>query len=936
MAISVTQILTAQSLTQDPALEVITLQNGMRVAFMKNTEPPKRVSMRLLVKRGSMHETDAERGLAHFLEHMAFNGTKHYPDGKMVEYFQRLGMGFGADTNAHTSFNETVYKLDMPNSSEKLMSDGMLLLRDYCDGMLLSQNQIDRERGVIVAEMKSRDTNDYRRTVKEIAHYFKGSKFADRMPIGLESIVKNADRETFVNFYKATYRPENTVLVVVGDTNSKQIFELAKKYFSDFQGDKNITLRKDEFGKLEKSTTSKNIINGDVPNLDAMYHSDANAPKSFAAITLSRELPKEDTIDVRIEEYRMRAILGAITARYLRVAETPNSPLTSGSATEFDFSKFCRTIIFSAESPVSKSSEALIENFRQILDSATITNAELATSKKKIIDGIESEIASKTTQQSRALANAIVASFSDEYVFTSPETDLEIAKKAFDSFTAEDAIKLLKEKFTGANLKVFVSDTAKEFSQAELDKIVNSALLSAKTSLREPSFFEPSALEFSNFEGIGKVKSENTIADLKINSYEFDNGVRLNIKQTDFRKDEVRMIVSFGNGVLDLPKDKPEYYSAIYALLSGGTKFQSAAEISAAQYSMKMSVTPIISGNEFRLVCGSTKKDFLPMIRLAATMIADAGFRQDGEDSFKKFGEAFYRDFETNPNAQMMFSTFKLFGKDLAKIPGKLEDFEKIKMSDVATWLQPILKNSYMEISIVGDISTQDAFDAIAKTFGTLTKRTSTKAEPFASLIPEPPSSKIKLFYITENEPRSIALKLWQSCGRQDVKEMRVANVLSNVLDDILRKDIREAQGKVYSPFAFNNSSVWIKNFGVLAAGSVVAPEYNEEILSLTQKCADKVSINITDDEFERAKAPLLKEVEANLRKNAYWLDAVLNLSQAKPVNIELARTISSGYEGVSIDDVKNYSKKILTKKPYEISIEPKTIDKRTQSAKKD
>ena len=165
---------------------------------------------------------------------------------------------------------------------------------------------------------------------------------------------------------------------------------------------------------------------------------------------------------------------------------------------------------------------------------------------------------------------------------------------------------------------------------------------------------------------------------------------------------------------------------------------------------------------------------------------------------------------------------------------------------------------------------------------------------------------------------------------------MRVANVLSNVLDDILRKDIREAQGKVYSPFAFNNSSVWIKNFGVLAAGSVVAPEYNEEILSLTQKCADKVSINITDDEFERAKAPLLKEVEANLRKNAYWLDAVLNLSQAKPVNIELARTISSGYEGVSIDDVKNYAKKILTKKPYEISIEPKTIDKRTQSAKKD
>ena len=216
-------MLTAQILSAAPEfkadenLKTQVLPNGMTIAVYKNSEPPNRVSMRLLVKRGSAYELENERGLAHFLEHMAFNGTKHFPAGEMVEYFQRLGMAFGADTNAHTSFIETVYKLDMPEASPKLISDGLMLLRDYSDGMLLQQDAIDRERGVIIAEKDSRDTQDYRKAVKEIAHLFKGSVFPDRMPIGEESVIKTADRDTFEKFYRSDYRPENTVLIIVGD-----------------------------------------------------------------------------------------------------------------------------------------------------------------------------------------------------------------------------------------------------------------------------------------------------------------------------------------------------------------------------------------------------------------------------------------------------------------------------------------------------------------------------------------------------------------------------------------------------------------------------------------------------------------------------------------------------------------------------------------------
>jgi len=148
MALVANTLIGAPMLAPDPNLLVEKLDNGLTIAVYRNAEPPKRVSMRLLVTRGSAFETERERGIAHFIEHMAFNGTKHFPAGEMVEYFQRLGMAFGADTNAHTGFRETVYKLDMPEVSQKLVDDGLMLLRDYADSILFEQSAIDRERGL--------------------------------------------------------------------------------------------------------------------------------------------------------------------------------------------------------------------------------------------------------------------------------------------------------------------------------------------------------------------------------------------------------------------------------------------------------------------------------------------------------------------------------------------------------------------------------------------------------------------------------------------------------------------------------------------------------------------------------------------------------------------------------------------------------------------
>lgn len=177
---------------------------------------------------------------------------------------------------------------------------------------------------------------------------------------------------------------------------------------------------------------------------------------------------------------RLQTALFAVNARYLKVADTPGSAITNGSAGMFDFSRFCRTLIFNAESPVTKGSEALAENFRQILGSANISEAEFDAAKKKLFQQLESAIASKSTRNNRDLANEIVSAFSDGTVFTSPENDLQIAKFALENFSAADAVKLLKREFSGAKIKIFLSDSKAEIPQSDLEKIVSDTFAAAK------------------------------------------------------------------------------------------------------------------------------------------------------------------------------------------------------------------------------------------------------------------------------------------------------------------------------------------------------------------------------------------------------------------------------------------------------------------------
>jgi len=201
----------------DPAVKFGRLENGLRYALLPNHEPKGRASLRFTVAAGSLNETENQRGLAHFLEHMAFNGSKNFPAGTLVEYFQRLGMSFGGDTNASTGFDRTTYVLELPDTKPETFGKAFTLFADYAGGLLLEPAEIDKERGIILSEKRARDSIGFRQFVGEFEFMLPHTLFINRIPIGTEQVIKTAQRDQFVDFYNTWYRPELITVVAVGD-----------------------------------------------------------------------------------------------------------------------------------------------------------------------------------------------------------------------------------------------------------------------------------------------------------------------------------------------------------------------------------------------------------------------------------------------------------------------------------------------------------------------------------------------------------------------------------------------------------------------------------------------------------------------------------------------------------------------------------------------
>jgi zinc protease len=883
------------------------LPNGMRYMIYPNSEPPQRVSVRMHIAAGSLMEADDQRGVAHFLEHMVFNGSKNFTPDELVPRMQRLGIGFGAHVNAYTSFDETVYMLDLPDLSEETVKLAYTVMRDFADGALLKPEEIDKERGVILSEKISRDSVNYRMMQKQFSQLLPQSLLPNRFPIGTEEVISTAPRDRFVDFYSRYYTPQRMTFIVVGDIDPKVTEDMIKQTFGDMKNPASPGENPD-LGKIEAPQgiqaalfTDKELSSTDI---------------SLLSIKPYTVLP--DTSEVRASRMPLSVAHSILNRRFQRISKQENTSILSGSASRspmFQFVDMGSIDITAKDDNWKDAVKVLEQEFRRALEFG-FTEDELKEAKANILNAYEQQLKAAATRKSDALATALAQSINDGSVFSSPQTDLDLTKKALDAIDATICQKAFQEFWQADGYHLILS--TKEAPESSKDELAALYAESAKTAVTAPEQRVSQTFGYTEFGPEGSVVKRNDVTDLEISQFELSNGIRVNLKRTDFTKNAISMIARFGNGQLTMPKDKPGLNLLANALYNaGGLGKHSTDELQQILAGKNVDVTLGIGEDAFTLSGKTTPDDLELQLQLFCASLLDPGYRDEALRQFKAALPMIDQQLKHSQAGPQTQIEAWLHGNDARYMMPPTSVLAKYTVEDVKQWLTPALTTAPIELSIVGDFTEESLLPLLLKTVGALPKRIADTTD-LSSLrqvkTPEAPARRDESY--DSKVAQAVAMINWKTQGLRDqTKESRRLNVLSEILSDRLREEIREKLGASYSPNAGVDGSDALEKYGFISAMSIGKPEDLEKLLDVILNIGDKLAAKgATADELDRALKPTLAAMDKTLRDNSYWLSTVMMRCQEKPEILDLARNRKADYESISLDEINALAKQYLGK----------------------
>lgn len=887
----------SSDLRPDPALTFGKLPNGMRYIILPNAEPRERVSLRLIVEAGAFMEKESQRGLAHFLEHMAFKGSPHYPPGTLIEFFQRMGMGFGNDTNAYTGFDQTVYMLELPNGQDATVAEGLRVFADYAGGLLLLPEQIEPERGVIVAEERTRDTVSFRELVSRLGFLFPDTLLPQRLPIGLMEVVRTAPRDEFVDFYDTWYRPELMTVLVVGDVTAAQVEPMIREALAG------ITARAPARALPDRGRV--------VPfeGVRARYRHDPESPAT--AVSIAAVVPHERAPDTTAERLRNlpRNLANAIVNRRLStLAREENAPFSSGRASVAEGYNLFRTAEIELTAKPGQWQAALAvaeQEIRRALEHG-FQEAELREMTANFRNSLEQSVRTAATRPSGALATGLISSVVNRNVFTHPTDNLALLGPALDTVTPADCLAALREVWNAPGRHVSVSGNT--VIEGDGEAAVAAAYAAARAKpVAPPAAIADAKFAYTDFGAPGAIVHREHIADLGITLVRFANGVRLNLKVTDFEAGRIRLSARIGSGKLIEPKDQPGLaWLANNTFTAGGLGKHSADELRRLLAGRTVGVGFGVAADAFTLSGQTNRDDLLLQLQLMTAQLMDPGYRPEALRLARQGIDQLYRSFAHTPSGPLNTEVQALLasGDHRFGMPPQAA-LMALTLEDVRRWLTPELTAGPLELAAVGDLDVEALIAAVAQTFGTLPPRQERPALDDLRQVRIPAEPFDRTFTIVTEIPKGQVVLYWPTTDGRDVRIARRLNVLGSILSDRLRLKIRNELGGAYSPGAGSNTSEVYPGFGLMFATVTVDPvaavTIREAVVAIG---ADLHQNGVTADELERALKPILTSTRDSLRDNGYWMGSVLSRAQEKPEVLDWSRTRVPDLESITVDEI--------------------------------
>lgn len=859
----------SKELPNDPKVVTGKLDNGLTYYIRPNQYPKDKVELRLIINAGSILEDDDQLGLAHFTEHMLFNGTKSFPKNELVKTLQNMGVRFGADLNAYTSFDETVYMLPIPTENPKNLEVGFQILREWAQFATMADQDIDDERKIILEEERTGKGAVDRMQKKFLPKYLAGSRYANRLPIGKTELLKTFPYEAIRRFYNDWYRPDLMAVVVVGDISVEQAKKLIQQNFADLKNPSKPRPRT----VFDVSPYSQS---------EAMYITDPEQGNTqmFFSFSAKKSKPVVTYNDYR-ESLKEKILFGALNKRLQELAKSANPPF---ALAQIDNSGLIRG--FEALSGYLIPSSDLTTGINALV--AELLRAhqygfdadELELTKKEYLASLEKAYNERNTTKSDNLLYEYQAHFLQGEAFPGIELEYELVKKFLPTITPEEIKAKLDELYPANNQSnYFAVVMAPENSgdaidtDEELKAVFDNAFKQTVTP-REKLVVQEKLLDKEPTPGkIVKVTKDNKLG---ITHYELSNGIKVTVKSTDFKSDEILLqgVKKGGTGNYGA-NDWFAVHQVADVIESMGYGKYTPSELERALSGKNLSLTPQLTATHNIMNGSSDVKSFETLLQLNYLQLTSPRLDEELLNAYVKKMKNQLKFIGANPQIAFIRAMLKDAYNDNPLTPIAIPTAEQLESLDAKRLIE-IYKNEFSNAKgfhyfIVGNVDEETLKPLLEKYIASLP---TSGAEPnFKDNGVRMKKGDNTFEFKKGKEPKSLIIT--QYFGEMPYSEESAlkATLIADILTNRVIEKIREEMGAIYGAgFYAQFEKLPYSNYAIIGQ-LPTGPENVEPILqALDEEINNLIQNGPTSEDLQKVKAAIIETRKESLKTNSYWL----------------------------------------------------------------
>ena len=856
------------TLPVDTAVRTGRLPNGLRYFLRQNGRPAKRVSMRLAVDVGSIYEDDDQRGLAHFLEHMAFNGSANFKPGELVAFLESIGARFGPHVNASTSFDETIYMLDVPTDRAGYVDKALLALRDFAGGASLTDEEIDKERGVVLEEWRGRLGAQSRITDQQLPVIFAGSRYADRLPIGLPDVLRTFPAARVRDFYRTWYRADRMAVVVSGDLPLDEAEALVRA----------------RFGTLPTPGAAPRAVDGTVPPHAAPLYKMVTDPEAqgWNVTAIFKRAPeREDTVGAYRQSLVRSLGLQMLNARLAELARQPQAPFLSADAGSSALGRRLSMFELSAEvaeGGTAAGLEAVVREARRVQQFG-FAAPELERAKRGLLAGYERAFNERNTAESPSLANELVRHFLQGEPAPGIAYEFQLAQRFVPGVTVDEVTTLMRGLVRDDSRVVLATAPTKAGATLPTDDTLKTAMAAAFAATVTPWTDGLAGRELvTTPPSPGRVTGRRQIPEVGVTVLTLSNGMEVWLKPTDFKADQVVFSAyAYGGGSLASEADFTEAALAPALVGMGGIGGLNPVDLEKVLAGRIASASPDIDSYTHGVSGSSTPKDLETALQLTYLTFTAPGLNDEGFELLKRRFGAMLQNQQQSPRY--------VFGEKVRELTTSGHYSAKgLTPADVERLDLNVMRRSYTDrfanaadftFFMAGAFTEADVVPMVEKWLASLPS-TGPRKTAFRDMGITFPTGTPKAEVRKGKEPASqTVMAFFADTGLNEV-EMHRARAAATVVGIRLRDILREQLGGTYGVNVSFGNSAPQKGYGTMNVSFGSAPDRVE---GLQKAVIDEVTRLRNEgpsaDDLQKVQELERRDLETSARQNQYWLGSL-------------------------------------------------------------